>query len=50
LDHWDFEFGYYLEFGYWDLEFEAYEVVVNCFNFTGFLSALTFPWEAKDAA
>lgn len=22
LGHWNFEFGYYLEFGYWDLGFQ----------------------------
>ena len=24
LGHWNFEFGYYLKFGYWDLGLKAY--------------------------
>jgi len=40
LGHWNFEFGYCLEFGYWD--FRPITVVVNSFNLTGVLSALTF--------
>jgi hypothetical protein len=38
----DYEFGYCLEFGYWD--FWSIAGVVNGFNLNGLLSTLTFPW------
>jgi hypothetical protein len=41
----DYEFGYCLEFGYWDLGFLVYSGGgVNGFNLNGLLSTLTFPW------
>ena len=50
--HWNFEFGYCLEFGYWNLgigiwDFRPITVVVYCLNLIGLLSTLRFPYRIR---
>jgi hypothetical protein len=46
LDHWTFEFGYCLEFGYWDLGFLACdggsELLQSCWVIINFDVSLSF--------